>query len=85
MAVIDVTIPDDLKAFAESEAARSGYSTVSEYLATLLREAERRSALSKLESRLIQSIDGPAREISSADWDAMDQRFEQRHAEGRKP
>ena len=85
MAVIDVTIPEELKAFAESEAARSGHSTIGEYMAALLKEAERRSALAQLESKLIQSLDGPAREVLPADWDAMDQRFEQRHAQGKKP
>jgi hypothetical protein len=83
--VIDLSIPDDLKAFAEAEAARAGHSTINDYVMALLREAERRSALAQIEAKLIHSLDGPAREVTAQDWDAMDRRFEARQAAGRRP
>ncbi|HEY2589384.1 MAG TPA: hypothetical protein VGI81_26800 [Tepidisphaeraceae bacterium] len=85
MATIDVTIPDELKAFAESEAARVGHATVNEYMVALLREAERRAAKAELEGKLVHAVNGPAREISEREWDEMDRQFEQRHANGRRP
>ena len=85
MAVIDLSIPDDLKAFAEAEAIRSGHSTVNEYMTSLLRDAERRSALSQIEAKLIHSLDGPAREVRAPDWEAMDRRFEERQSAGHRP
>jgi len=85
MALIDLSIPDDLKAFAEAEAARAGHATINEYMMALLREAERRSALGQLEVKLIHSIDGPSRAVVAEDWDEMDRRFEQRQSGGRRP
>lgn len=38
------------------------------------------SDLAGLEAKLIQSLDGPARDIAPADWDKMDEDFEKRHA-----
>lgn len=85
MATIDVTIPDELKAFAEAEAARVGHATVNEYMVALLREAERRSAKTELEGKLLHALNSPAREMSEDDWDELDRQFEQRHAYGRQP
>ena len=84
MAVIDLSIPDDLKAFAEAEAARAGHSTVNDYMMALLREAERRSALSQIEAKLLHSLDGPSRAVVAEDWEEMDRCFEQRQAGGHK-
>ena len=83
MVSIDITVPDELKAFAESEAAREGHASVSEYVTALLREAERRAAQSDLEAKLVRALDAPARELSERDWDAMDRDFERRHSEGK--
>lgn len=85
MATIDITIPDELKAFAEAEAARVGHATVGEYMAALLREAERRSSKAELEGKLLNALNGPANEVSDGEWDEMDRQFEQRHASGRRP
>jgi antitoxin ParD1/3/4 len=85
MVTIDVTLPDELKAFAEAEAARIGHSTVNEYVIALLQEAERRSAKAELEGKLLSALNSPAREISDRDWDEMDRQFEQRHINGSRP
>jgi hypothetical protein len=84
MTRIDVSLPEDLKAFAEAEATRTGHANVGEYVVDLLREAERRSAKLKLEAKLLGALDSPGREVTNQDWDAMDQRFEARHAQDRK-
>lgn len=85
MATMYLIIPDELKAFAEAQAVRAGHSTVNEYVTALLRDAERQAALSRLEEQLLHSLDGPSREISEKDWDAMDKRFEERQPTGRRP
>lgn len=83
MTRIDVNLPEDLKAFAEAEAARTGHVNVGEYLLDLVREAERRSAKLKLEGKLLSALDSPGRVVTDQDWDAMDQRFEARHSQDR--
>jgi len=39
MATMNISIPDEMKAFVEEQAARSGFGTVSEYMRGLIVES----------------------------------------------
>ena len=48
MATINISLPDEMRAFVEKEAKKEGYSTVSEYLRGLIRqEKAKRAKLAK--------------------------------------
>jgi antitoxin ParD1/3/4 len=75
MTTISISLPEDLKAFVEAQAAEEGYATASEYLHTVIREARR----SKFRRILIAKLDealasGPAEPMTREDWDALERR-----------
>ena len=44
MATMNVSLPDEMKAFVESQAAREGFGTTSEYLRSMIRDTQKRLA-----------------------------------------
>ena len=44
MATMNISIPDEMKAFVEEQAAKSGFGTVSEYMRVLIRGVQERQA-----------------------------------------
>ena len=74
MATVNISLPDSLKAFVDSEVAEGGYSTTSEYFRTLLRQAQRDKANERLDSLLLEGLDsGEAVEMDTQDWQAIRQ------------
>ena len=53
---MNISLPDPLRRFVESEVARGGYSTASEYFRELIRQAQREKAKAELESRLVEGL-----------------------------
>ena len=44
MTTMNISLPDEMKAFIEAEMATEGFASASEYLRTLIREAQKRRA-----------------------------------------
>ena len=65
MATMNISLPVPMKAFVEEESRRGGFSTVSEYLRSLVREAQDRKARQDLETRLLEGLAS-----EGADWTA---------------
>ena len=42
MTTMNISLPEDMKAFVEAQMTQEGYATASEYLRTLIREAQKR-------------------------------------------
>jgi len=83
VATIDVELKEELKAFVDSEAARSGFSSSAEYVGAVLEALWRESAKANLEAELIRRIDGPAAiEIGPAFWDGLKARLRRPRATG---
>jgi Arc/MetJ-type ribon-helix-helix transcriptional regulator len=76
MKTIDVTLPDDLQAFAQAEAARRGFKDPSDFVQSLLEAEKHRQVRQELESLLLEAVDGPFSEWT--DQDANDIRTEGR-------
>ena len=73
MATITISLPDLLKSFAEDQAAREGFGSVSEYLEAKLREAQVREAKKDLEAKLREGIEsGPAVPMTREEWDELE-------------
>lgn len=56
MATMNISIPDKMKEYVESQLAESGYRSVDEYILHLLEEDKRRKAAGKLEERLVEGL-----------------------------
>ena len=58
MTTMNISLPDDMKAFIEDRVAQEGYASASEYFRDLIREAQRRKAKLELEAKLAEGLQG---------------------------
>ena len=72
-ASMNISLPDPMKDFIETQAAKEGFGSVSEYLRSVMRELQKRKAREELESKLLEGLQGPAVEMTRADWDSIEQ------------
>jgi antitoxin ParD1/3/4 len=80
MATMNISLTDEMKAFIEDQVLKGGFSTVSEYMRGLVREAQERQALrEKVDAVLMVGLDsGPATAMTSRDWDSIRQEVHER-------
>jgi antitoxin ParD1/3/4 len=71
MTTMNISLPDEMKAFIEAQLARDGYASASEYLRALIRDAQKRQAKQELEAKLLEGLQGPATEMTPEDWEDM--------------
>ena len=71
MATMNISLPDELKAFVEDEATKRGFGTVSEYMRAIIREQkERQDEHERLDALLLEGLDsGPATPLTQKDWE----------------
>ncbi|MBI5094030.1 MAG: type II toxin-antitoxin system ParD family antitoxin [Candidatus Hydrogenedentes bacterium] len=68
MATITISLPESLKAFIEDQVSREGFGTVSEYLRSLVRDEQKRTAQTRIESLLLEGLQSEASEMTAEDW-----------------
>ena len=72
MTTMNISLPEEMKAFIEAEMAQEGYASASEYLRSLIREAQKRRAKQELEAKFREALEsGPATPMTKADWAAL--------------
>jgi antitoxin ParD1/3/4 len=65
----------EMMPFVETQAAREGFGTASEYLCALIRDLQKRHAKRDLEAKLREAIEsGPAEPMTRADWDELERK-----------
>ena len=70
MQTMNISLPDQLKEFVDSQVGSGRYSSVSEYVRDLIRDDERRKVQQKLEALLVEGIQsGVPTEMRRQDWD----------------
>lgn len=80
MATMNLSLPDEMKAFVEAQAALEGHASAAEYVQALIREAQRQRAKQALEVKLREGIEsGAATEMTTTDWDALERQVWERH------
>ena len=52
MTTMNISLPEEMKAFVEAQMARDGFASASEYLRALIREDQKRRARRELEAKL---------------------------------
>ncbi len=86
MTTLNVALPDEMKTFVETQRVTLGYASVSEYLFALIREAQKRADKRELEAKLLEGLQGPPVEMTTEDWDSIEQeaqeRFDRERAQG---
>ena len=75
MTSMNISLPEPLKLFVEEQVSKGGYSTVSEYLRELIREAQRRTDRQELEAKLLAGLQSPTTEMSADDWTGLRERI----------
>ncbi|MEW6234066.1 MAG: type II toxin-antitoxin system ParD family antitoxin [Candidatus Omnitrophota bacterium] len=83
METMNIALSAEMKEFVQTEAARGGYSSVSEYIRSLIREKQRREEEIRLENLLLKGLNsGPSTEMTKKDWEDLKRkivgRFNQR-------
>ena len=68
MTTLQVTLPDSLKEFAESQASLGGYGSIDDYLQAILRAMQKRAAWDNLEPLILDGLQSPVREMTTQDW-----------------
>lgn len=56
MTTLTISLPDSLKAFIDTQLATKGYGNVSEYVRSLLREAQAKEEEARLEALLLAGL-----------------------------
>ena len=73
MTTMNISLPDEMKAFVEDQMTQEGYASASEYLRALIREAQKRRAKRELEAKFRQAIEsGPATPMTRKDWQSIE-------------
>ena len=88
MTTLTISLPDSLQKFVERQIAAKGYVDVSEYVGSLLRDAQAKEEDSRLEASLLEGLASDRLPLDSAFWDRLDAKTEtilERHAEHRTP
>ena len=74
MTTVNISLPETLKSFLDKEVKEGGYSTTSEYLRTLIRQAQKQKVQEVLEAQLLEGLaSGQATEMTAKDWQAIRQ------------
>jgi antitoxin ParD1/3/4 len=80
METINISLPDSLKAFVETQVAEGGYSSASEYIRELIRADQKRKAEEKLEALLLEGLNsGEPIEVTEAFWNEKRRQLLERH------
>jgi antitoxin ParD1/3/4 len=69
MQTMNISLPDPLKDFVESQITSGRYSSVSEYVRELIRDDEKRKAEQRLEVLLLEGLASPETELTRQDFE----------------
>jgi len=85
---MNISVPDEMKAFVEAQMTQEGYASASEYLRALIREAQKRQAKRALEAKFREAMEsGPATPMTPDDWQQLERNVweRQRQAQAAQP
>jgi antitoxin ParD1/3/4 len=72
MASLNISLPEELKKYVESQIEGGSYGNVSEYFRSLIRDHQKRSAQERLEQLLLEGLEsGSAGPMTKSDWDEL--------------
>ena len=78
MTTMNISLPEDMKAFIEAQMTQEGYASASEFFRTLIREEQKRRARQALEAKLLEGLQGPTTVMNREDWDSIEREARER-------
>jgi antitoxin ParD1/3/4 len=86
MTTMNISLLDEMRSFVEARMAQEGFASASEYVRSLIREAQTHQARQQLEAKFREALErGPATPMTRADWEDLERRVWGRHAERPSP
>jgi len=83
METMNIALSAEMKAYIQEQVALGGFSSISEYMRSLIREDQRSKTEAQLEALLIEGLQGaPPTEMTKKDWDLLRERV--RRGKGRR-
>ncbi len=68
---INIILPDEVRAYVETQVKAGAYSSIGEYLLDLVQQDKKRKAQAKLESLLKEGINSEAQEVTPLYWQSL--------------
>lgn len=69
METMNISLPEPLKEFVDTQIASGRYSSVSEYIRALIRDDEKRKAEERLEALLLEGLASEETELTHSDFE----------------
>ena len=86
MTTLNISLPDEVRSLADEQVASGRFASVSDYVASLIREDGERAERQRVEGLLLRRLNaGPARDVTDGDFDAIRSRLESEIARRRTP
>jgi len=84
MAVVNISLPDQMRQYIDERIREGAYNTTSEYFRDLIREDQKRQAAERLEVLLLRGLQSPASEWTKDDVDHIKNAVRERLAAKQK-
>ena len=81
MAVMNISLPDQMKQYIDERISEGSYNTTSEFIRDLIREDQKRRAAEQLEALLLRGLESPATEWTKEDVDHIKDAVRERLAQ----
>ena len=76
---LNVSLPESMRSFVDAQVSRGGYTSASEYMRELIREAQKKAAQKALEARLLKNLrSGQPIKLSEDYWNTKFGRVRER-------
>ncbi len=80
MAIVNISLPDQMKQYIEERIGEGGYNTTSEYFRDLVRSDQKRQAEERLETLLLRGLESPVTKWTQDDVDHVKKAVRERLA-----
>ena len=78
MTTLNISLPESMRTFIDEQIAQGGYSTASEYIRDLIRQAQKQAAKEKLDNMLLEGLtNGESVEVTDEWWREKQERLNQ--------
>lgn len=79
MATMNISLPEAMKTFVDEQIGNGGYSTASEYVRELIRQAQKKAAQQRLEMALLEGLEsGEPIPVTPEFWEKRCRELEKR-------
>ena len=76
MTTLNISLPESMRAFIDEQITQGGYSTASEYIRDLIRQAQKQAAQEKLDNLLLEGLEsGKSIEVTDEWWQEKQERL----------